>query len=241
MADAGFGLKMSHNHFFFDRNKAMKSSSYFAILQVFTDITWLVMGSTFATLCLSFLLFGKNTNFEMLISSFGALGKAFCAQSFDDSNSWNKNLKISKYILIFSVSLLGGFIYWYFTGLLVSFLTAPTSQPPITALNDLLAMSEFKLYIVKDWTQVTLVREWADRDPLNQQAYRSFVAPYIMNSSKDIHEVSKSMIYESDPNQAIMMSLDDFRKYCKYWPASCYTLYYSIFQHMEILVTFQKL
>lgn len=222
VADPGFDVQRLTQHFIYN-NKALASNSMFAMFNVFNITSWLTIG-IFAIFMISVMtLYGEKFNFSMLVWSMTSIGQAYSAQSFD-IRLFNKNLKLSKYLLIFSISFFGGFFYWYFTGILLSFLAVPSKDPPMRSLDDLLTKTDFKLHVGENWFQATTINKWANQNQRNMEAYKKFVVPNFVTIG--LEDMAKLISQDENPNQALILDAKEFDQLGQYF-CSTFTLYYS--------------
>ena len=148
-------MRRDKPYFIYSQKSATSSkSAWYAMFEVFSSESWLAITSFYVLLILIAMPF--ETNFSLYDFSWAliSIGKAFFGKSLD-TRIFKENLKFSKYLLIFNITLTGSLIFLHFTGLLISFLAAPTTSFPIKSLNDLLSKNEFRL-IFWSWRKATL-------------------------------------------------------------------------------------
>ena len=206
VTDPGFGIQTLSKHFIYNKS-TMGSGSLLVMFEVFNGISWLTIFASVAVMTFLSILFYNSQNFEALIWSFSTIAKALFAQSFDTTNM-KKELKNSKHFLIFSTSFFGGFIFWYYTGILTSFLAVPSKESPIKSLDDLLDKTDFKLHLGQNWASGTQVHQWAKKDKKNEEAYNKFVIPNFVTVSTK--EIVKFISQDTSPNQALILSAWEF-------------------------------
>ena len=204
MVDPGYGIDREILHFIYNKN-AKSSNSIWAMFQVFNNTSWIIIGLSGFVMALIAFVFGKDRNFQTLLWSFCTIGKAFCGQSFDIDILKQKQIG-SKYLLIFSISLIGVFIYWYFTGLLISFLTVPSQETPLRILDDLLTKTDFRILVKESWASTSFIQKWAKNDSRKFETYQKFVAAHFIDSQLKMSstEVAKMISEDPDPNQVML-------------------------------------
>ena len=155
----GFGLAKAKRYFYFSR-KAYEITSPWAIFEVFNGNSWTFIGLTFVFMVV-ILSSGSN-----IIKSFASVMKAFVGDSFNQDLFLQNNFKRSKSIQIFVISLFGSFIFWCFTGILISLLAVPVQQAPLKSYDDILTKSKnFKLVTVAHGSTDTALKNWIGNDP----------------------------------------------------------------------------
>ena len=124
VVDPGFAISKTETFYFFSK-KAIVSTSWYAMLTVFDSGSWLLIALSFTILSMILTAsFGiQNFNFQSFAWSFALLTKAYFGASLDTDFIFKMTKgKHSKYFMIWSISFLGGFNFWYFTGVLISLL-----------------------------------------------------------------------------------------------------------------------
>ena len=118
------------------------------MFEVFSGNCWVLIAVTFVVMMI-FLLVPNGNGFNIL-RSFSAVVKAFLADSFDeDILKQGNDFKMTKSIQIFFTSLFGSFIFWCFSGILISLLAFPNVDT-IRNFDDLLTKpSNFKFITIK--------------------------------------------------------------------------------------------
>ena len=202
VADPGFGIQTLSKHFIYNKS-TMGSGSLLVMFEVFNEISWLTIFVSVAVMTVITILFYNKLNFETLIWSFSTIAKALSAQSFDTINM-KKELQVSKHFLVFFISLFGGFIFWYYTGILISFLAVPSKESPIKSLDDLLSQTDFKLHLGQNWASGSQVYRWAKKHKKNEEAYNKFVVPNFVTVSTQ--EIVKFISEDTSPNQALILN-----------------------------------
>ena len=209
--DPGFGFKRTETYFVYSR-KASESISCWAILAVFDLKTWTLIGIFFFILLLILTSsFGKQIGLNSFTWSIVVLIKALLAQSLDMKFIERiSKAKQSKYIMIWSISLLGGILFWHFEGVLISLLTVPSNSPVIEKLDDLRSKQSFVLHYLKSGYMETSTNNWARENSVHREIYERFIVPNGKMSEEKFIEAIKAMPEKNDPNEALLVSKSGF-------------------------------
>lgn len=203
-ADPGFGLVKSEEYFFFNREALESSTSWFAMLEVFaTPSKILISGSYIFFLIFLILLHKKNFNLRSLEWSFEAILKSIVAESFSPGNLNNP-------FIIWTISLHGAFIFWYFTSTLTSVLAVREQQIPIQKLDDLLHLSHFKLFTFGGGAMATYMDKWSKNNFEKQEVVKKLIEPNHLNSPDEYSEIVGFLLENPEPVGAILMSHSGF-------------------------------
>ena len=211
--EVGYPLITSTENFYYSNN-SIKITSWTALFQVFSKYSWILILSTL--MFLIFLLTGvlaaifqRELSLVSLAWSFVAIIKTFFANSVnlaiikkaDSSQGW--------LILISSISLLGAFIYWHFTGILVSMLAVPSQNKDlIKSFDDLLIKKNVKVKMYGGGLYLSFAKNWMKDDSKKQSAFEKSIAPYTYPDLTDIGEHLQDLIDRPDPNFSFL--IDDF-------------------------------
>ena len=137
VASPGFGMN-KHQMLFTFRKPPSHNSNPFAIFYVFSEGLWTVIIVT--SMIFTILITRKSP--KNIFSSIGKVTKAMFGQS-----EFEQSLKLSKRILNFSLALCGAFLYWSYSGTLISTLAVSNYEPPLKSINDFMRKDGFELYI----------------------------------------------------------------------------------------------
>ena len=201
------GFRIMTFYFFFNKS-ATESTSWWRIFTVFNPFSWMVILLSFiflATVLTSFSSFDAKS----FCWSIAALSKAFLAHEISLDCLMTKSKK-SKYVLIVTISFLGGFVYWYFTGVLISLLTVPTQKPLLTSLDDLLHKHNFKLTAYSGGISESFIINWATKSSKNMEVYRKFIKPNLKWGNAEVVEELKTLGKNGNQNEAFLLNENTF-------------------------------
>ena len=111
--------------------------------------------------------------------------------------------------------MIGTIMFWCFSGVLTSLIAIQIEEPPLTSLEDLNQMSDFKLIVFGGGSTNTRISKWAENDTRNKKSYEQFIEPYLVKTAfteKNFLDARK---------QGVGIILEDFSvdlqfKECKY-------------------------
>ena len=209
VTDPGFGMRITRHNTVYSRRALGSQKSWFAMFEVFNTLSWVTVGITYGFLTVIVVSFCQNFSISTLGWSFITIGKTYFGNPFD-TEKLNKNLKNSKYFIIFSITIMGTMIYWHFTGLLISLLAVPSATFPLKSLNELSSKQKFKLISGKSWSAASTLLEWSGNNAKTKSAYENFVVPNYFITLKELQGAAQRISQEKDPNQALLLSLTDF-------------------------------
>ena len=210
VVDAGFGFDQTRIEFFFSRTSS-ESISWWAWITVFEAKSWILIGISFVVLSLILSVsFERKMNLRSFTWSIVAVTKAYLAQSVD--TNFMKKQKPSKHLMIWSISFLGGFLFWYFIGVLISLMTVPSKIQSIESLDDLHKMKNFKLATYGNGFIATYTDNWAKKNKKNEDIHRKFIAPYVLQSidHETMNEAIKRLLENNSPQEAFLTTTSLF-------------------------------
>ena len=158
------------------------SPGWFSILKTFSFDFWMLSMAAIIIIFLSFHLtqllepkYKKKHSIYILI----AITKAFLSQSFDEQTLHSKQLSWASSFLIFTLSMMGFFVFAAYTSCLTSILAANTVNIPFTTLDELARYSDFKLYSFGGGASETWLKLRSLESKEIETAYNKNILPYI--------------------------------------------------------------
>lgn len=130
----------------------------------------------------------KNEIVSNFVTSFAAVAKAIVSEGLDEDAFMVTDFKLTKHLQLITLSLFGGFLFWFYTGVLISTLTVPSTETPLKNLGDLPSLGgNFKLVVHANSITESFVRNWANESPRNKKAHDEKVV-YVQSMAEYIKE-----------------------------------------------------
>ena len=110
--------------------------------------------------------------------------------------------------------MIGTIMFWCFSGVLTSLIAIQIEEPPLTSLEDLNEMSDFKLIVFGGGTTNIRILKWAENDTRNRKSYQQFIEP---NLVKDAF-TKKEYLKAKNPGVGVILedfTIDIYFKQCK--------------------------
>ena len=120
--------------------------------------------------------------------------------------------------------MIGTLMFWCFSGVLTSLIAIQIEEPPLTSLEDLNQMSDFKLIVFGGGSTNTRISKWAENNTRNRKSYQQFIEPHLVEDAFTRKE------YLEAKNPGVGLILEDFTidlnfKQRKYLHTQGYTYY----------------
>ena len=112
-----------------------------------------------------------------------AITKAFLSQSFDEQTLLSKRQSWASSFLIFTLSMMGFFVFAAYTSCLTSILAANTVNIPFTTMDEFAQYTDFKLFSFGGGATATWLRLRSLQSKELERAYKENIAPYIGNGN----------------------------------------------------------
>ena len=185
-ASPGFTLTKTYKQVYFWKTPNL-SPGWFSMLKTFSIDFWMLsMTATiiiFLSLHLTQLMeptYKKKHSIYVLI----AITKAFLSQSFDEQTIHSKQQSWASSFLIFTLSMMGFFVFAAYTSCLTSILAANTINIPFTTLDEFARYSDFKLYSFGGGASETWLKLRSLESKEIERAYNKNILPYrVMGNS----------------------------------------------------------
>lgn len=184
-----------------------------SILTAFHELVYLLMAAIM--FMLSFLLsyemnrcFPRKFFMAMMSST-----KSLFSQSFDEDQFNFAQHKWSKRLQVFSISLLGAFLFWCFSGVLTSLLAIPSSNVPLKSLDDLNSRSDLKIIVKKSSGFIlSYIYKWSRSNVQSQKVLneRIIVAQDWNEIIKEMHANTNTIVLF--PNLGLSTLFQEFRR-----------------------------
>ena len=180
-ASPGLTLMKTYKQVYFWKTPNL-SPGWFSMLKTFSTDFWML--SMAATIIIFLLLhltqliepkYKKKHSIYVLI----AITKAFLSQSFDEQTIHSKQQSWASSFLIFTLSMMGFFVFAAYTSCLTSILAANTVNIPFTTLDELARYSDFKLYSFGGGASETWLKLRSLESKEIETAYNKNILPYI--------------------------------------------------------------
>ena len=199
----GFSYLIERSYIIYSK-KAQQTTSWLAIFEIFTPLSWISIGLSFLLLPL---IFSGSLKLKMdsFLWSFSSVAKAFFANSFD-VESYLMKKSFGRTILVLTVSLFGGFIFWYFTSVLLSVLIVPSKHPTIEYFDDLLGKNNFKLHMWDGGYKSDILEKWAKSKPKREKTFKRFIEPFLDEDWPNFTKIAATILKRNDPNEALIES-----------------------------------
>ena len=134
----------------------------------------------------------KNIS-NQCINAFVTHGRALLTMDLDGLHQ--RFLSIRLHLL--AIGLCGAILFWSYSGLLVSYFTAESENPPINSLEDLVNVPDLRILVIKDTaSHQTLLRALQSRPDLEQIISKNIIV-FEMDRYHQLHEEFKKSIKES--------------------------------------------
>ena len=180
-ASPGFTLTKTYLVVYF-WNAPNHSPGWFSMLNTFSFEFWMLSIAVIIIIFLSLHLtqimepkYKKSHSIFVLI----AITKAFLSQSFDEQTIHSKQQSWASSFLIFTLSMMGFFVFAAYTSCLTSILAANTVNIPFTTLDELARYSDFKLYSFGGGASETWLKLRSLESKEIETAYNKNILPYI--------------------------------------------------------------
>lgn len=172
----GYVSGQTVNYLIFNRKFQGSSLPWYTILQVFDKAVYILLTVIILVLSLFLALMSINEGFlSQYLLAFVSSVKAILGQSFGDEMLLEKpKFKLSKSIQIFSISILGAFVFWCFSGVLISLLTVPSVNVPLKSLDDLDG-SPNKLYTYSAGSTASYIYKWSDSSAKRKKIFNKHI------------------------------------------------------------------
>ena len=176
VADGGYGIFKSTPKLFY-KVSYYESNQWYGILKTFSVESWIVIGSTNLVFILVVISVNRMSGKDMKVSSIGAVFRAFLGSSFD-SESLAGKFKMTKVMLIFTMSLSSGLLFWNFCGIFTSSLAVQKSSAPFKSLEEMTQSSNnIKVAISSSGEIFSFLQEWKEMSDRNWKAYHNKIVP----------------------------------------------------------------
>ena len=157
------------------------SPGWFSMLKTFSFDFWMLSMAAIIIIFLSFHLtqllepkYKKKHSIYVLI----AITKAFLSQSFDEQTLYSKQVSWASSFLIFTLSMMGFFVFAAYTSCLTSILAANSVNIPFTTMNEFAQYTDFKLFGFQGGSVPTWLRMRSLETKELEWAYNKNIVPY---------------------------------------------------------------
>lgn len=148
-----------------------------SILTAFHELVYLFI--TVFMFFLSFILaYSSNIGllpFQWLMALISST-KSLFAQPFNETIFIGNHYKWSKRLQVLTISILGAFLFWCFSGVLTSLLAIPSSNTPIKSMDDLKDKHGLKLVVLESKSYIrSYMNKWAKLSAENEDIFQERV------------------------------------------------------------------
>ena len=185
-ASPGLALTKTYIVVYFWKAPNLSSPGWFSMLKTFSFDFWMLSMAAIIILFLSLHLthlmepkYKKNHSIYVLI----AIMKAFLSQSFDEQTLLSKRQSWASSFLIFTLSMMGFFVFAAYTSCLTSILAANTVNIPFTTMDEFAQYTDFKLFSFGGGAAATWLRLRSLESKELERAYKENIAPYAGNGN----------------------------------------------------------
>ena len=158
------------------------SPGFFSMFKTFSFDFWMFsMVATiiiFLSLHLTHLMEPKYKKYHSIYVLI-AITKAFLSQSFDEQTLLSKRQSWASSFLIFTLSMMGFFVFAAYTSCLTSILALNTVNIPFTTMDEFARYTDFNLFSFGGGATATWLRLWSLESKELERAYNKNIAPYI--------------------------------------------------------------
>ena len=219
VGDGGYGIFKGTKKLFY-KVSYFESNQWYGILKTFSVESWIVIGSTNLVFILVVITVNRMSGGQdMKMSSIGAVFRAFLGSSFD-SGVLASQFKMTKVMLIFTMSLSSGLLFWNFCGIITSNLTVQKSGAPFKSLEEMAqSSSNVKVAIPSNGAMFSFFQGWIKLSDRNWKAYHTTIVPCQSTPDYVQHLKSKAntAIYISEIWLHELMKIDGKDSYVFYW------------------------
>ena len=115
-----------------------------------------------------------------------------------------------RYHFLWVISIYGGFIFWYFTSMLISVLLVPAKRPTMDYIDDLLEEDGFKVHLYGFGYIPSYLNKWKEKGTKEQQVFEDSIEPNFIKNDWDKYFKTPEILLENNNPREIFVEGSSF-------------------------------